>query len=318
MELISRRESQTLKGIAILMVVVEHIGQAYHVGVVNPLGPIGVFLFLCLSGYGITCSYYKNGLKRYFSKKIVKVYVPYAFTIILFLLWRLSINELPSVNLSIRYFILSELPQGSYWYLILIFYWYIVFFLLSSLLKKWPLIMFLMLAASFLISLLEGFSRGYVWQFVSFPLGVYIGKREAEFLKIEKAKRIKIGWFLIAIGVISVVIKKLPYVEMHELGMADTALQIVLTLSLGGWLILNRAYFTEIKLFKQVFYLVGAVSYELYLSHAIALDWLKEDATVGKLLIYFIVTFVGMIIINVLNRTIARLGSKRHISGGSI
>lgn len=319
MELISRRETQILKGIAILMVIVEHIGQAFHIGVVNPLGPIGVFLFLFLSGYGITCSYYKNGLKRYFSKKIIKVYIPYAFTIILFLLWRLSINEMPSVSSIIRYFVLAELPQGSYWYLILLFYWYFVFFLLSPLLKKWPLIMLIMLVASFLITGFEGFSRGYVWQFVSFPLGVYIGEqREAEFLKIEKAKTIKIGCILIAVGVISVVLKKMPYVEMNELGIADTALQIVLTLSLGSWLILNRAFFTEIKLFIQVFYLVGAVSYELYLSHVIALDWLKEDATVSKLLLYFIVTFAGMIIINILNRRIARLGSNIHISGGNI
>ena len=42
---ISAQETNILKGIAILMVIVAHIGHAFSIGVVNPLGVIGVFCF---------------------------------------------------------------------------------------------------------------------------------------------------------------------------------------------------------------------------------------------------------------------------------
>ena len=48
--MITKEETQLLKGIAILLVVFEHIGQVFHLSVLNPLGPIGVCLFLFVSG----------------------------------------------------------------------------------------------------------------------------------------------------------------------------------------------------------------------------------------------------------------------------
>lgn len=46
------KETDILKGIAILMVVESHIGQAFGADFMSPLEPIGVFLFLFISGYG--------------------------------------------------------------------------------------------------------------------------------------------------------------------------------------------------------------------------------------------------------------------------
>lgn len=172
MDLITRDDTRILKGIAIIMVVVQHLGQAVDIGIVNPLGPIGVFLFLFLSGYGLTCSYLVNGRREYLKKKIMKVYAPYAFAIVLFLLWSFVIRDFPESGTIIKYFFFRSLPQGSYWYMLLLFYWYIMFYFLSFVIDRdVPLILGLILFAA-LILMVQKFSPIYVWQFASFPIGV--------------------------------------------------------------------------------------------------------------------------------------------------
>lgn len=42
--IISRQTGSLLKGMAIIMIIVQHLGQAYKIGFINPLGPIGVFI----------------------------------------------------------------------------------------------------------------------------------------------------------------------------------------------------------------------------------------------------------------------------------
>ena len=181
-EIISQKQTRMLKGIAISAVVVSHIGQAFHIGAVNPLGPLGVFLFLFLSGYGLSCSYEANGRKKYFQKKLIKVYLPYCIAVILFLIWVLCRNIEIEPSLVGKYLILWSLSQGSYWYLIFMFYWYVVFYMLTFCYDNDKILFPLLLVASALIIILQRFSRVYVWQFFSFPMGVMFGKHN-ELLK---------------------------------------------------------------------------------------------------------------------------------------
>lgn len=126
--MISKEDTQILKGLAILMVIVEYLGQVLHIAALNPLGPIGVCLFLFISGYGLSCSYEKNGKNRYFSKRVLKVYIPYLVSIILFCVWSCFIGNALTVRTIFEYVMLKNLPQGSFWYLQLLFYWYVIFF----------------------------------------------------------------------------------------------------------------------------------------------------------------------------------------------
>lgn len=71
-------DTTILKGIAILMVVVGHIGQAIPgLRVFTPLGATGVGVFLVCSGYGIEKSFEKGGRYKYWYKRIVNVWLPY-------------------------------------------------------------------------------------------------------------------------------------------------------------------------------------------------------------------------------------------------
>lgn len=82
--MISKEDTQILKELAISMVIVQHLGQVFHIVALNPLGPIGVCIFLFISGYGLSCSYKKNGRNKYFSKRVLKVYIPYLVSVAIF------------------------------------------------------------------------------------------------------------------------------------------------------------------------------------------------------------------------------------------
>lgn len=68
--------SNIIKAFAILLVVLCHIGNRFT-RATTPLGGIGVALFLILSAYGVEKSFIKSGLKGFWRKRLITVYVPY-------------------------------------------------------------------------------------------------------------------------------------------------------------------------------------------------------------------------------------------------
>lgn len=176
--MISKEDTQILKGLAISMVIVEHLGQVLHISALNPLGPIGVCLFLFISGYGLSCSYKKNGRNKYFSKRVLKVYIPYLASIVLFSIWSYVIGKTLTVKAIFGYAILKELPQGSFWYLRLLFYWYVAFYFLTFLFDNEKALVTALCVATLVITVYSGFNRLYVWQFASFPAGVMVSKHK--------------------------------------------------------------------------------------------------------------------------------------------
>ena len=99
------------------------------------------------------------------------------------------------------------------------------------------------------------YERLFIWQFASFPLGTYI--------------------------------------EIHELGIIDTALQCGLVIVR----VLLIAVINEFKnkLIKKIFQGFGSISYELYLSHGIATIYFYNNP--DKILLYLMITVVSAIVL---------------------
>lgn len=66
--LFNRNFTDSLRGIAILLVITSHIAGAIGTNLCTPLGGIGVALFLFLSGYGLNESY-KAQFEAFLDKK---------------------------------------------------------------------------------------------------------------------------------------------------------------------------------------------------------------------------------------------------------
>lgn len=61
-KILSFNTSTILRGIAILLVILQHLGGSFGTNLLTPLGGTGVAIFLVLSGFGLNESFKKKGL----------------------------------------------------------------------------------------------------------------------------------------------------------------------------------------------------------------------------------------------------------------
>lgn len=113
-----------IKGIAILLVVWGHFGAHYGINHIQFIPAIGVSLFLILSGYCIHCSFNKIGIKNYWTKKIVGIFLPY-YAIYLFI--RFIENRIDN------HIVINLLTFKDQWYLLFLLICYIIYFLSGKL-----------------------------------------------------------------------------------------------------------------------------------------------------------------------------------------
>ena len=279
------------------MIIVQHLGQNYHIGLVNPLGPIGVFIFLFCSGYGLQQSYKISGTKRYFRKKLVKVYIPFLVSILLFCVFTKILRLHDDINI-LNFVFLIDLPQGSFWYLRLQFYWYFAFWILKNLRIPDKANAICMMGISVLTIFLSSFNALYIWQVFSFPMGVIA----ADYMKSKIATNKKIVG-IVLIFIASVIVKKLPIVDDNELGLADISCGLIMTIAGAVSLIelVKRIKVKDSNLL--VFEKVGEYSYELYLSHILFLNYLKFS---GNIATYSFITLFCFVILAILNKIVLR------------
>lgn len=74
----SKENFQYAKGVAILLVLISHIGNFSGKTWFTPLGGIGVAIFLFCSGYGVMTSYHRKGVAGYWKNKFISIWIPFA------------------------------------------------------------------------------------------------------------------------------------------------------------------------------------------------------------------------------------------------
>ena len=121
--LISRTQSTVLKGIAILLVLLG------HTGFITWGGAGGVAIFLIVSGYGIHSSCEQNGLKKYWRKRIRKVWIPYVIVSIFVLIGN-QITDTQVILYTLIGIDFDLIADKSMWYISFIMLWYLAYYLL--------------------------------------------------------------------------------------------------------------------------------------------------------------------------------------------
>ncbi|MEW4354715.1 acyltransferase family protein [Streptococcus pneumoniae] len=288
--LFSLEDTFILKGAAIFLIFCQHIGQAYNISILNPLGPVGVCLFLFLSAYGLSYSYDHKGSQYYFLNKIVKVYIPYILIVCIYVIWNFFLDKMTDMETFLNYLMLIQLPQASYWYLILMFWWYLVFYFYICILEKTKdkyyipkyIDYLICIVLSLVISFLMNMDRLFIWQIFSFPLGIVAYNFEKQgkvTLIVDRIRKKSLSVLLVSVSICLIILKRTSYIQRHELGFADTIIQIILTLVLSSLVIVfekNLKGFQVLSKLKIIFFRIGIISYEIYLSHALLLDSLKK------------------------------------------
>lgn len=210
---INRNNTNLIKFIAILMVVLGHLDYLDCAGV------WGVHLFLFVSGYGIVCSVEKNGLKDYWKKRINTVFLPYLFSTTIFLLIRILLGEqllLKQIIASLCGLDFGLNLDATMWYISYIFALYLIVWVVYKL-RNNSLLAIAMGVVMMVIITAAGFF-GVVWHkgtiawayLFSFPLGVLIAKYRT--LSVSKVHKLA-AQLLILIPAIGISITE--YGKMH-------------------------------------------------------------------------------------------------------
>lgn len=250
-----RQHTTALRGIAILMIVVGHISGTFHTVVLNPIASVGVTLFMILSGYGLTCSYNKSGLKGFWQKKYLRVILPYFFVIII---WLMNKHEF-SFN---RFLLEVTGLQTTYWYIAYQIKWYLVFFIIMSLFYTHRFVFFVLSSISmfFFLPSLEA------EQTFAFLIGVLITENYDKFTTIKPTRWGIMMLLFVITGALFLALKQLPEIRLYMGTKIYSAIQLMINLNFGLAIICGTCFFPKIRN-SFLLLLSGLVSYEIYLLH---------------------------------------------------
>lgn len=128
-EYLTKDDSRMLKGFAIWIIMICHI-SGYWTRLFTPFGGMGVALFLICSGYGLERSYQKNGLQRFWTKRIWSFFLPYA---VFEILRRYVFSRVGYASIIdfIQDVMLIKPALGFGWYLNYLLIWYVFFILVG-------------------------------------------------------------------------------------------------------------------------------------------------------------------------------------------
>lgn len=299
--LLCKESTTAIKGIAILLVIISHIGQfGYGIRMFVPLGGIGVAVFLILSGYGLMESFYRHGLKDFWGKRFLRVAIPYLIWIIVYSIF-LYIWHLP-----------FSIDEIRYWFVEYIIVWYFLFYIAISLTKsyKW---LFLGVSAILLIWMMPCLQAQ---QSLSFPIGMFISCHKNNFKK-EKQKMIWIAAILLIIGSMAFLVKQmiasgcysiwdmnLGYLtvvkNVNDEDILRKLVQIFTKLPTALFIILIGDIIQSDKSKFLVF--MGTLAYELYLVHMPLSHYIKCNFL--NLVVFIILSLIFSKLLNWVSKTV--------------
>lgn len=257
---LSKVFTTNLKGIAILLVVISHIGDGgFHHRIFVPLGGFGVAIFLVLSGYGLMESHKLKSFENFFKKRFMRLFIPY-------LIW-----------ISVYIFIMNCLPLHislsdiRYWFIEYISLWYISFYIILKYFDhyRWPLFGLIVLISFWFLPCLQA------QQSFSFVTGMAISEYKSKILHVSKSSLYRYALLFLTLGVIAFVAKQL--IAMHI--STTTIVDVMIESNVGDDEIFRKfiQIFTKlpIALAIIIFFLnidhqlhfmrIGVNAYELYL-----------------------------------------------------
>ncbi|MBW4083540.1 acyltransferase [Paenibacillus sp. S150] len=253
------------KGIAIIFVLISHLNE--QLGghkIFEPLGSIGVALFLFASGYGLTKSQEKGGLQSFFKKRITVVLVPYMFVTFLWIIVDYltgNTHSLKTIVLAILGFDFSRSIDPTMWYISFVLVWYTAFYIcfvltLNNIVRVMMLFTFSVVCIGVWQLNLIG-SGSYEWGLHSliFPIGAWFALFGEKFIRKYKTKSLL---SLMALSIIMGILNN--YIVLNS-GIYNAVNDVIGTVFIVCGLMLLRH-----SNFKSLFLeLAGKYSYEIYL-----------------------------------------------------
>lgn len=284
-----------------MMVVIGHIGQAIPgLRIFTPLGAMGVGVFLLCSGYGIEKSFEKNKRQKYWYKRIVNVWLPYAIIELLALPIHLEMGW----HAILKDFTLIQPLHPFGWYMRFLFVWYILYYVFS-LAGKYKLLL-LILAASIVYVFFDSLHAQNAF---SFAIGVAV----AQMRTVENLWKIRYVLIGLAMSVSLFFARdyvKINYHDIHLLWNTVSLLYyvvLIMTVIIGYKVLSNKG----VNLPYIGLAIIGEFSYELYLIHGYAYQVLIAPASIMMVTKFVLICIVGTYLLHKLNHFIIDMINKQ-------
>lgn len=294
---ISKNVSKCLKGYSIIIILLCHFIQRIDIPrIVMPfskIGYLGVSVFLFLSGYGVAKSFQKTRLKKFWSKRIRKVYIPFiisnVITMLIFYCFKGDIYNFIDIP---QYILGIKLINRVLWYVITIFIFYGCFYLLFKDLNVNSAIKLL-----FCISLIYPiicYTLNLESEWYTTSLNFFIGilmvfyKSKVDNLVNEFYKQCTIiSTIMFSFSILS----NLYFYDIYYIRIISCYLSSIFFI-ITVILILYKFKFNNV-----VVGLLGSLSYEMYLIHMTVYELIFTKYTYNNYIVMYIITVVFFAII---------------------
>lgn len=253
-----RKLTEAFRGVAILLIMIQHLAGHLGTNIFTPFGGIGVTIFLVLSGFGLNESLKKNGINGFITKKFYRIWLPFFLFYAFLYLYKEKLDIISFIKN-----IFSIEQSGYYWYIHYLLRCYITFWIISKYTQRYKWLVYsLFITYSFFAT-----DAPRAEQCLSFPMGVLLSDKK-EYLLNLKIKNATVFLIIFSfIGVTCLLIKQLPIIREYF----DTYLYYFIELGIKLPLGLSMILFLWILPSKYVISpfvtLCGVLSYELYLVH---------------------------------------------------
>lgn len=270
-------QSDFLKGVAIIFVLLGHIG------IVDNGGSFGVHIFLILSGYGLYCSFQKNGLSNFWKKRIIGVYCPYLFWTIITMAMTIITKKQVTILQNVVTLLGMDFGMNldpTMWYLSYIFAFYFIFWATLKLEKNKKLSITIAMVLTFAVAVI-GY-KAIVWHrgiiawayFISFPFGVLWAKNRQRIVSNKVWGRV----LIIIVGLCSAFVvinygKQHMRIEQFLFSMAGGYGSLALYM-----LLREKVPAVVTELGQQI----GKISFFMYLNEWYVLNWIGNKNSVPR------------------------------------
>ena len=172
-------QTNQMKGIAILTIIVHHVGQAVgnpgYLSLFHHLGFPSVAIFLVLSGYGIFLSIEKKGLNNFFFNRVIRLYIPFILAMTGKIIFEYFIlNKKSGVgNSFLNIFLAPTRVEINMWFIVYIIFWYCITYVICSMNKSNKSKIFYLFLTGIVVSILP-VPDTWLNNPFTFPLGCWI------------------------------------------------------------------------------------------------------------------------------------------------
>lgn len=250
---ISKDNSSFLKGLAIILVIANHIVGKIGNTPGSILGAIGVSMFFLLSGYGLSESFNKKGLSNFWGKKIKHIWLPYIC---------ISVPAMFAMGASVCEFLQDVTLLKPYycygWYLQILALFYIIFYFSTWIKNEIAYVLLWVVVITLVYFLLYDVAQINA---LAFFVGICISKHRNHIK--ASGKLLSVCAFSCAV-VGTLAFKFIPV----ENGLWLPRLQII-QISMALMLTFVAV---AINAENKVLMWIGAISYELYIVHGWVID----------------------------------------------